>query len=135
MKTERGGPGAIGIAEDSTLALGFSLCRCLCIAYSSGPCGLQTVLTTNLVANANYWLTIDGFSSQSGAYTVVTTCPSTTVQPVIRGNVACNSLVAGNTAGGTHTVGHAAPENWWRFVAPVSGMYTFNTCGSSYDTW
>jgi hypothetical protein len=23
----------------------------------------------------------------------------------------------------------------WRFVAPVTGIYTFDTCGSSYDTY
>ena len=23
----------------------------------------------------------------------------------------------------------------WSFVAPVEGFYTFDTCGSGYDTW
>jgi hypothetical protein len=79
----------------------------------------------------NYWIIIDGFSTEAGNYTLNVMCPAGTNQATIQGYVACGEMVTGNSAIGTNTVGDGAPEHWWSFVAPIEGMYTFNTCGSS----
>jgi len=100
-----------------------------------GPCGLRTVLAVNLVGGRPYWVVMDGFSTRAGNYRLAVTCPSGTSTPSIQGNVACNGVTTGNSATGTNTVGNPAPEHWWRFTAPLTGVYTFNSCGSSYDTW
>ena len=47
----------------------------------------------------------------------------------------CNQVMSGSTAGGSSSAGGAAPDVWWPFQAPNTGVYTFNSCGSSYDTW
>ena len=96
-----------------------------------GPCGTRTVLTSTLSAGA-YWVVMDGFSSSRGTYRLVITCPATRT---IRGTVSCAQTVTGTTTGAANTVGHSAPENWWRFAAPRNGLYVFNSCGSSYDTY
>ena len=36
----------------------------------SGPCGVQTVLTTGNLAAGTYWLVVDGYSTASGAYSL-----------------------------------------------------------------
>ena len=94
---------------------------------------------------------MDGFASNSGVYNLVAICPTaaptnvgdtlppsaaptTQPQPVVVGTLACGTTSTGNTTGGTHTVGMGAPEEWWMFTSPVAGVYTFNTCGSNYDT-
>ena len=80
---------------------------------------------------------VDGFSTRSGAYRLLTTCPVPSPGEVaVQGNVACGIVVTGNSATGTNTVGTGtAPEHWWRFQAPTTGSYVFNSCGSSYDSW
>jgi hypothetical protein len=40
-----------------------------------------------------------------------------------------------SATGGTYITGDPAPEHWYSFTAPSRSVYTFNTCGSSYDTW
>ena len=79
--------------------------------------------------------TVDGFGNAQGTYRLATTCPTPVSVPV-QGNAACSGTVSGNSGTGTNTVGTGtAPEHWYRFQAPVSGSYTFNSCGSSYDTY
>ena len=94
---------------------------------------------------------MDGFATSNGVYSLTTTCAPTNaptiagqtyaptaaptpVAPVVVGTLACGATSTGNTTGGTHTVGMAAPEEWWMFTSTVTGSYTFDTCGSSYDT-
>lgn len=86
-----------------------------------------------LLPRVRQQVVVDGFSTSSGRYTLTAQgCPG---QIVNQGNVACGINVTGNSATGTNTVGQAAPEHWYQFMAPIDGNYTFNTCGSSYDTW
>jgi hypothetical protein len=94
-----------------------------------GPCNFQTVLDTALDRGA-YWVVLAGYDNSAGAYTLTVSCPITVV-----GDVACGETRSGNTSASVSSVGHAAPDNWWRMIAPRDGMYTFDTCGSNYDTW
>ena len=97
-----------------------------------GNCGLQGQMSVYLPAG-QYWFVIEGFSSNSGVYQVAVSCPVPT--PVVVGTLTCGTNVTGNTTGANHTVGMAAPENWFMFTAPQTGIYIFDSCGSSYDTF
>lgn len=57
----------------------------------------------------------------------------TSLQTVV-GTLACGMVVSGNTTGANNTVEEPAPENWWIFTALQTGLYTFDSCGSAYDT-
>jgi len=96
-----------------------------------GPCGTRTVLTV-LLAAGDYWIAIDGYAASQGRYNLSVSCPFVVAA---QGDVGCGSVITGNSATGVSQVGQPAPEHWWRFVAPTTGVYTFNSCGSSYDSW
>lgn len=119
---------------------------------STYPRPHRTVLTTTL-SPGSYWVVMDGFSSSRGFYRLALSCPSSIVAP---GTVNCGQTVTGNTGSGTNTVGHSAPEHWyalrhrdseanfrvhtillsrWRFAAPSTGAYRFNSCGSKCFLW
>jgi hypothetical protein len=97
-----------------------------------------------------YWFVIQGFASSFGAYQVTVSCgnplnstpptPAPTAAPtatpiaVVVGTLTCGTDVTGNTTGRDNTVGSQAPEEWWMFTAPATGLYIFDSCGSNYDT-
>lgn len=113
-----------------------------------GPCGTRTVLNNLNLAAGNYWVVMDGFGNSRGSYRLSVSCPGDPPPPPptslptnpgssgpIQGTVTCSQVATGNSATGSHSVGHGAPEHWWRFTAPQTGVYNFNSCGSSYDTY
>lgn len=84
-----------------------------------------------MLTQGSYWVVIAGYDTSAGNYTMTVTCPVSIV-----GNVACGETMSGNTTTGANSVGeHPAPDHWWRLTAPRDGNYTFDTCGSSFDTW
>ena len=115
------------------------------------PTAYHDLILTSAVTITLHRVVMDGFSTSNGVYQLIATCPQTNApttvgqtyaptaaptptQPVVVGTLACNTPTTGNTTGGTHNVGMAAPEEWWMFTSPIAGLYTFDTCGSSYDT-
>ena len=71
----------------------------------------RTVLQNiTLSQGGNYWIVIDGFANSQGNYTLSVSCPAGSNQATVQGNVACGSVVSGNSATGQNTVGNAAPE-------------------------
>lgn len=96
-----------------------------------GPCGTRTVLTVPLSAG-NYFVVMDGYSTGSGVYRLNVSCPNTAI---IQQSTSCGATVTGNTSTGTHVVGSgSAPEHYFSFTAPYSGIFTFNSCGTSFDS-
>lgn len=92
-----------------------------------------TVVHTKSTSLFRCRLVIDGFASSSGTYRLGITCPQ---GAYYQGTLGCNATVVNSTAGASHSlVGHPAPEHLYRFTAPSSGAYVFNTCGSSFDTF
>jgi hypothetical protein len=79
-----------------------------------------------------YWIVIDGFALESGEYTLAVSCPTGAIEV---GTLACGATVTGNTSGTVSHFGFDAPEDYWMFTAPYFGMYNFNTCGSTLDTY
>jgi hypothetical protein len=50
-------------------------------------------------------------------------------------SVGCGGTVAGTTAvGARNIIGNVAPDHFYAFTAPYTGVFTFATCNSAYDT-
>jgi hypothetical protein len=117
-------------------------------AVDDGPlCGLQGTLTVFL-PNGSYWFVMQGFGSSFGAYQVTVSCytfsptGSPTAAPTSGSTPSAaptpaSAFVASLTceANATGTTTTANPQNWYMLTAVQQGVYTFNACGSSYDTY
>ena len=98
-----------------------------------GECGNQAQLAV-LLTPGSYWVVVEGGGANlsSGVYNLTVEC--TTPAPVLAGTLVCGVNATGNTTGATHIVGSESPENWWGFRAADVGVYTFDSCGSDFDT-
>ena len=47
----------------------------------------------------------------------------------------CGQTVTGSTVGASNRLGNLAPDHLHYFCTSVKGLHTFNSCGSSFDTW
>ena len=120
-------------------------------AVDDGPlCGLQGTLTVSL-PNGSYWFVMQGFSSSFGAYQVAISCTADSPAPTSSPTAPTTAPVAVPTAAptpasafvasltcntnATGTTTTANPQNWYMLTAVQQGVYTFNACGSSYDTY
>ena len=90
---------------------------------------------TRYLSSGTYYVALDGFANSQGNYVLTATCPTQNTLPTVTATATCNSVIQGSTALGTTLIGNQAPELWYNFTAPTTGTYTFNSCGSSYDTW
>lgn len=61
--------------------------------------------------------------------------PSPTRNNLNLGEFVCGDVVTGNTGQGRNVRGNAARELYIDFEASASGRYTFDSCGSGFDTW
>eukprot|EP00037_Helgoeca_nana_P012305 m.111533 g.111533 ORF g.111533 m.111533 type:complete len:665 (-) comp21372_c0_seq7:914-2908(-) len=128
-----------------------------------GPCGAHAEVIVMLIGGVTYWIAVGGFAMAQGNFSLRVSCPRPTASPTVGaaptaatpapasapptphpvvavgngygGSVACSQRATGDTATGTNMSGNLALEHWWVLVAPVNGVYTMSTCGSSYDTY
>ena len=107
-------------------------------------------LTTNVALLKSCRVVVDGAGGSDGVYNLSVSCPPTfapTIAPTtpaptvytpptpdVVGTLTCDMVATGNTTGANNTVEEPAPENWWMFTASEGGLYTFDSCGSQYDT-
>ena len=86
----------------------------------------------------SYTLVVEGFASNEGTYTLVTSCaaPPATVPPgASSGPAECGGTYTGDTTGATHVVGSDSGEHYYTVTVSTAQSYTFSTCeGSGYDT-
>ena len=105
----------------------------LAICDNCGPCGTADVLDVRLEPG-EYALVISGgedILSAEGAYSVSMQCGSG-----LHGSIACDDTINGTTTfDGMSLVGQASAEHYYTFTAYATGMYQFNSCGSSFDTF
>ena len=47
----------------------------------------------------------------------------------------CGQTLTGSTSSSSNRIGNLAPDHIYEFCTSVSGTHTFNSCGSSFDTW
>eukprot|EP00036_Acanthoecidae_sp_10tr_P018866 CAMPEP_0206311872 /NCGR_PEP_ID=MMETSP0106_2-20121207/13693_1 /ASSEMBLY_ACC=CAM_ASM_000206 /TAXON_ID=81532 /ORGANISM="Acanthoeca-like sp., Strain 10tr" /LENGTH=981 /DNA_ID=CAMNT_0053743145 /DNA_START=151 /DNA_END=3096 /DNA_ORIENTATION=+ len=112
----------------------------------------HAVLSTPLAAG-RYAIGVAAFIDDVtiGLYRLeVTSCPTANeeIAPPSDDVLTCGGAVTGNTEGGVSlvvrnggldsgnsvTTNYSGPERWIEFTAPVTGVYTFDTCGSSFNT-
>ena len=111
------------------------------LAYNDDFCGLQSELTYTLDV-ATYWLVVEGFGSNSGVYTLTTSC--TTVGPCDEYAPTAISLPyagSGTNVGapdvwGAGQGGSAAGDVGYTFTMPANSSLTFASClpGTDFDS-
>ncbi|HWN95064.1 MAG TPA: M6 family metalloprotease domain-containing protein [Methylomirabilota bacterium] len=142
-----------GSSFDTTLAVytGSSVNALSTIASDddSGT-GQLSLLTFNAVAGTTYRIAVDGFNEGAGAASGAITL-HWSGQPVLgslndnfaaarvltgaSGSVLDNNGTATKEAGEPNHVGNTGGKSlWYRWTAPASGVATFDTAGSSFDT-
>jgi hypothetical protein len=76
----------------------------------------ETVLTARLMQSTFYVVVVDGFSTNSGVYSLTMTCPTHPSAPLINGTINCAMATTGVTTGGPSNTGNAAPDAWFAIV-------------------
>ncbi|MGE3108672.1 MAG: hypothetical protein AB7G11_12305 [Phycisphaerales bacterium] len=107
-------------------------------------CGLQTMVSFSAVSGVQYLIRVSGFSGASGPFTMSVGPGSGGVPPA---NDTCASAepIGNGTFNGTNTNAMAdgegscltasAPDVYYRYTAPATGVVTASTCSSAnFDT-
>jgi uncharacterized repeat protein (TIGR03803 family) len=105
---------------------------------------LTSAVSVQAVAGTTYSIAVDGFDGETGAL-VLNWGPE--IRPVnddfvnATAIIGSSGTISGNNSGATREAGepdHAGEPGgrsvWFRWTAPASGEYSFNTAGSVFDT-
>jgi hypothetical protein len=96
---------------------------------------MNAVLSLRLSAG-NYIVVMGGFETAHGVYTLGATCTPAPAAPISAGTLQCRSApTQGSTVDGSTSIGHAAPEVFYIFTAPQTGLYEVSTCDSTLTTF
>eukprot|EP00041_Stephanoeca_diplocostata_P022689 m.543534 g.543534 ORF g.543534 m.543534 type:complete len:856 (+) comp22130_c0_seq2:292-2859(+) len=102
------------------------------MSYGDGTCMVRfTPLQVDRmrVLTSAYYTDLETFSQGPESFV-----PSP--RPGLHGTATCGSTFAGTTTfGSSYGIGGLAGEHIYTFVAPVTGSYILNSCGSAFDTW
>ena len=52
-----------------------------------------------------------------------------------QGTISCGDTRTGSTAGHASDLGGVSPDHTYQFQVATAGVFIFNSCGSSFDTW
>jgi hypothetical protein len=111
-------------------------------ANDDGGGNLASLVSLNATAGTTYRIAVDGYSSATGAVQLNIAPP-----PPANDNFANRIALTGSRAnatgsnrGATSEVGEPAQSGvtnsvWWTWRAPTTGIYTFDTIGSRFDTY
>lgn len=67
-------------------------------------------------------------------YNLTIDCSLAADPPAVMGMLTCGADVSGNTTSASNSVGMVEPDNWWMLTVSEQALYTFDSCGSSFDT-
>ena len=119
----------------------FDACDGTQIAENDDSCGLQSELTFVSNGTATYLIMIEGFSSDSGIFSLTISCdPENPAENDLCENalpVVCDAIVLGNTSSSNDTGGNVAPDVWYSFTGDgVVQNVTLSLCGGAtgYDS-
>jgi hypothetical protein len=111
-------------------------------ADDDGGGKLASLVNVNAKAGTTYQIAVDGWSNTTGPINLNIAPP-----PPANDNFANRIALTGSTAnatgsnrGATGEVGEPAQSGvtnsvWWTWTAPTTGIYTFDTRGSGFDTY
>ena len=110
------------------------------LACSEDFCGLQSQIDIALTSGVTYFIRVAGWNNNAGPFQVVVSLPP---PPAMNDNCPGDVVTApsstpgstnGQTPSGTLSCGSDSPDVFYNFTPTVSGSYTIDLCGSSFDT-
>eukprot|EP01084_Bolivina_argentea_P192170 329965_1 len=118
-----------GSDYDTSLWLFYNYTTLLHTNDDSDRCGIASILTTDLLYNGDYVLSVGGYNGAFGNYVLNFTCNNPITEPVY---VFCDDFFVGYTTSDEKMANYSfildEPGN--------AGLYiTFSLCGSDYDTY
>ncbi|HZV67894.1 MAG TPA: T9SS type A sorting domain-containing protein [Saprospiraceae bacterium] len=126
-----------GSTYDTKLGVFSGTCASLtCVTGNDDFCGLQSQVSFTSVCGTTYFVLATGFSTNSGAFTLIRTCtppdPCTSI-----GTLVCTTPVTASVCGpgawGPGTCGFSTPgkERVYSFTAVTTGMHTLMVTAAS----
>ncbi|MBL8898970.1 MAG: hypothetical protein JNM84_15120 [Planctomycetes bacterium] len=104
-------------------------------------CGLRSKLSFPVTTGSTYLLRVGGFLGATGNVNITMSCSGAPANDECAGAIglllganAGYSNVLSTTSATTPACSLSANDVWFRFTAPSSADYRFETCGSSFDT-
>jgi hypothetical protein len=106
----------------------------------SAPNNRISLVTFNFTGGQTYLIRVSGYNGANGTYTLrsllsygVNNDECATAPTVGLGSLNFNTCAATNSSNPSVALG-SVRDVWYRYVAPSAGWYSFDTCGSSFDT-
>ncbi|RDK86867.1 T9SS type A sorting domain-containing protein [Marinirhabdus gelatinilytica] len=134
-----------GTGYDSFLTV-YDACGGNVVADNDDFCGLQSELTFTSDGTTTYYIAVEGFGTNAGAYSLALSCIVPLDDCETAGSISCGETVLGSTANGA-TPDPTAPDcgggndapGVWYVIDDTSGLvtdYTVSLCdgGTSYDS-
>ena len=107
----------------------------LAVNDDSNSCGKQSNVTMSLLSG-DYYVMIEGFGQNSGAYQLTMTCQiDKSIPNYIEGTIACDQTVTGNNQNGVNRYENPSPEHFYEYTLVTPQTVTFDACGSDFDTY
>jgi hypothetical protein len=119
---------------DTVLAAYTGCCGSLTeVICNDDTCGLRSEISFAATAGTTYYIRVGGFNGAQGTYTLNLTGPAVGCVPdfVVNGAGAYPGSTAGAADDCTLRVG---PDHVYQVCVPFAGNWTFETCGSAFDT-
>lgn len=99
-----------------------------------------SLVSFNFTGGQSYLIRVSGYNLASGTYTLrslmnygVNNDECSTASTVGMGTYNFNTCAATDSQGSGVPFG-SVRDVWYRFIAPTAGFYSFDTCGSAFDT-
>ncbi|MBK9386005.1 MAG: hypothetical protein IPN34_14430 [Planctomycetes bacterium] len=104
-------------------------------------CGLQSTVSFPVTTGSTYLLRVGGYFGATGPVNLAMSCSGAPANDECAGAIglllganAGYSNVLSTTSTPTPSCSASANDVWFRFTAPSSADYRFETCGSTFDT-
>ncbi|MDD4150335.1 MAG: glycine-rich protein, partial [Bacteroidales bacterium] len=124
--------GSCTMSNDTYMYLSSGSCNTTSITYNDDACGTQSTITYSLTAGNTYYLLLEAYSGNLGAYTIDVTAPSAGI------TLACGNFNAGNlnlTTSWQNASYSAGTIPYWSFTATAGDVCSFSLCSNSEDSY
>lgn len=100
----------------------------------TGGCGLQTVTAAAYPAG-DYVLTLEGYSTREGEYTLKMLCPALQAIDNNPDTAACGGTYSSDTLFAQNLVGNSAGDHFYTISLAYPTILTLDACESDYDNY
>ncbi len=130
----------LSVHSDCPSSAGGNSIVCNDDAGFAAPNNRASMVSFNFVGGQSYLVRVSGYNGASGQFTLrslisdgVTNDECSTATTIGLGTRAFGTCGATNSPQAGVPLG-SSRDVWYRFIAPAASTYTFDTCGSSFDT-